>query len=115
MRISDWSSDVCSSDLETRSISWEWPPSESPKLNWRVENHNEADVDDSDDHGRIHGLLPCLPRRHGNAWPGRRGNRYACAFKRRAKSGRLHRRLCGWRSEEPTSELQAIKRNSIDG
>src|SRR3546814_9012859 len=92
MRISDWSSDVCSSDLQTqpadRSAAWR-----------RSDRVPHA--------GRPKGSENANPR--------------ASPAQRRLRA-RLHRQRqpvecigsapCGWRSEEHTSELQSLMRSS---
>src|SRR3546814_3002630 len=91
MRISDWSSDVCSSDLSSRCSSGteapNWPPCSSLLLaSVNYSNH-----------------LPGSARKPGFL-PGKHGGRPV-----HADRGRMHGQL---RSEEQTSELQSLMRNS---
>src|SRR3546814_4681234 len=86
MRISDWSSDVCSSDLRTRATS-PLQCAGSRRLGWRLaqwlpEQRGWARCS-------IPGSLPCSHSPHGSASPAR-----------------------SIRSEEHTSELQSLMRIS---
>src|SRR3546814_1480625 len=90
MRISDWSSDVCSSDLQFRG----------PRRLHSRRRHRQA--------GRTgHPPPPARLARHGAAPRSRRHFRLACAL----LSAQPDR---GARSEEHTSELQSRMRISYD-
>src|SRR3546814_2094468 len=86
MRISDWSSDVCSSDLQT-------PPGHG-------RDHGQADG--------AHGRQPDRPT--DPARPARRHLRWPPLTASRFTSAAHHSRSL--RSEEPTSELQSLMRIS---
>src|SRR3546814_1438365 len=105
MRISDWSSDVCSSDLETIARRW-------PELASRF----------SDDD-----LLECLRRlqkEHGyvtaqiirddelSPTPQLFTTRFGSLLNAYESAGLENRRSKIWRSEEHTSELQSLMRIS---
>src|SRR3546814_1427376 len=97
MRISDWSSDVCSSDLSTTP----WP--------WKVRRHPPAERA-----GRSGDAPPFPPVPTGNRKirpeappPSLQEGRFPSL--RTARKGRKRRRF---RSEEHTSELQSLMRNS---
>src|SRR3546814_5338056 len=109
MRISDWSSDVCSSDLRVRARRIETLVEVvRPDRPWIVEPHRAADVPQSRNGGRleaVHALRLVLDdeaalaagilRRHAG----------------RAHIGMAFERLDA-RSEEHTSELQSLMRHS---
>src|SRR3546814_10671348 len=110
MRISDWSSDVCSSDL----ISDQYPLAahllhrgqwrnahlpEEPRRSGHGENGSRASQDRRM-RARLGDLLPRVYR----AWRG-------IEYHERGPAGRADQ-LQPWRSEEHTSELQSLMRNS---
>src|SRR3546814_4294483 len=89
MRISDWSSDVCSSDLGA-------PPS-------TILNHHAPDLTD------VAGIAPAAAVQSGvflHVIPIYRGNRRGAARGPRIRSGAG----AEYRSEEHTSELQSLMR-----
>src|SRR3546814_6264026 len=98
MRISDWSSDVCSSDLE----------------------HVAYPDDRADQPAECRGVCPDRPaghgrcRRHGRDLSGRPGGRpiYGPRQGDRPRVRRRQRHLWHARSEEHTSELQSLMRIS---
>src|SRR3546814_9865226 len=106
MRISDWSSDVCSSDLYARRVEFDARFEQARRL----ARHDHADVDEllaldpryRADHrvvidGRGHGSPPRRMHRAGAAARGDGRRRRACTRPRR-------------RSEEQTAELQSLMR-----
>src|SRR3546814_8953327 len=97
MRISDWSSDVCSSDLRTRATS-PLQCAGSRRLGWRLaqwlpEQRGWARCS-------IPGSLPCSHSPHGSASPARSISMASPIWPTHA------------RSEEHTSELQSLMRIS---
>src|SRR3546814_2182652 len=113
MRISDWSSDVCSSDLRMSpltasdggygSATWTRPPSSfstrpGPPPTWSADMAGDRRVSAwSTPHLMVTGARPPpISSGAGSSWP-------ACA---RLVS------LLRWRSEEHTSELQSLMRIS---
>src|SRR3546814_9885123 len=91
MRISDWSSDVCSSDLQGQRTGHRLPQRRWPHLPERRSLERRVD--------RLSGSGPRSPaagQRHGHPALRRRGRRAAAQE----------------RSEEHTSELQSLMRNS---
>src|SRR3546814_8199330 len=101
MRISDWSSDVCSSDLDRHLP----PPSRGA-----APHRGAADRR----HGRIAGRIACPCRGMGEARRyARLRDLLARARRGRGADPRLPRRSQGLvRSEEHTSELQSLMRIS---
>src|SRR3546814_8393123 len=114
MRISDWSSDVCSSDLEAVGEAAHRQPAEEVGL-------VELAEDGADPHRRLHiaaivhvvDVVLVVDHQGDLRAPGRRrqrcGDLIALQIARRAQAVavRLHRR-----SEEHTSELQSLMRIS---
>src|SRR3546814_2356509 len=102
MRISDWSADVCSSDLDRRS---------GGRTGGRGRRHGHADLDRSRERSAMaRALRREDSRTRGTDAPGRRLYRVRLPDR--------HARLRGAgdaarvRSEEHTSELQSLMRNS---
>src|SRR3546814_2773614 len=99
MRISDWSSDVCSSDLPIwLSI---WISSSTQALNQTAAT------------SRIDGIVRLSAIRHsGNSQPSSQLLRHECGFSRHAATTCGTRLANASRSEEHTSELQSHMRIS---
>src|SRR3546814_7191230 len=91
MRISDWSSDVCSSDLAIHGDP-DQTEEDGPAAHRRGRRRRDGDLDVG---GRGRG----------------RGNRQCLYQRRRDLAGTEGRRLCD-KSEEHTSELQSLMRIS---
>src|SRR3546814_10540600 len=104
MRISDWSSDVCSSDLSSWTLPWglEGCKQGEPMLVSRLSLANGACYV-----AHFRRPLPIAPgdrrRVHRQVAKATRGKR---------KRQLLHQRLPSARSEEHTSELQSLMRTS---
>src|SRR3546814_3155153 len=103
MRISDWNSDVCSSDLDADTIARD-PDLDSRLIACRVSRHSSR-------HARavatVHQAGARFPNRIWRAPTNPR-----CSSKRNLLSTRERRRRYGHRSEEHTSELQSLMRIS---
>src|SRR3546814_10256038 len=95
MRISDWSSDVCSSDLSFGSL---WDA-------WREKNAGVWK-------GPLPLTYPPVVDRVGADNPLRRPEIVNCCAKRRAQHRRRMDEESSFRSEEHTSELQSLMRIS---
>src|SRR3546814_2422263 len=95
MRISDWSSDVCSSDLQHRRARPVPGPSDHQRDGRRPHHHQEpaARALRGQDHQDVAQARRLVLARHAEP-------------RRLAEGGRAHR------SEEHTSELQSLMRNS---
>src|SRR3546814_5871741 len=103
MRISDWSSDVCSSDLRERPAAQDRFEKPVERRRSRVDHRQRKDAG-------------------GEAGAGsRQGDAVGDVARKRPRGGRGRRRLCVRavrdrlqrpRSEEHTSELQSLMRNS---
>src|SRR3546814_9401776 len=117
MRISDWSSDVCSSDLgvrgaagrggdDRRIVGWPLVNDSQP----RVDRRAMLGVDRAIDGGREHDAAMLLKPNEGRR-PRRRVGREAGARDRDESATVAKTRERG-RSEEHTSELQSLMRNS---
>src|SRR3546814_6725307 len=104
MRISDWSSDVCSSDLSARRAAAAGKGADALRLHDKeAADENGAHLQDHRFHREQGG------RFSGPAYPALTGNRPDHRHhkdKRQRDRGRLHR------SEEHTSELQSLMRTS---
>src|SRR3546814_5759487 len=110
MRISDWSSDVCSSDLHAR-----------PAGGRAVHIAAAGTVRDGGGAGFGPVRLPALDGAgRSRRRPYRRVGRFRAAGRRDPQgtlaaalsAGRLSQKIGGWRSEEHTSELQSLMRIS---
>src|SRR3546814_7643004 len=93
MRISDWSSDVCSSDLERRSALLHRFPG---RLRWHAASYRDIENLAASPHEGAPGRLP-LSKRH-------------IPVQARDREARIGFRRASGRSEEHTSELQSIMR-----
>src|SRR3546814_1401717 len=90
MRISDWSSDVCSSDLRRL----------------RICRRSRGDPR----------ACSCPGSQEDREWEfPRRGSNPICRAKARLRDRRVRQRSCRLRSEEHTSELQSLMRSSYAG
>src|SRR3546814_10352462 len=102
MRISDWSSDVCSSDLKSKSCA-NVPFVENQAVEWRAHSLLGLNVQDGGDKMSAGGQPGFL-----KLWWASRRRLCRQAASSRANSPRAAR----WRSEEHTSELQSLMRIS---
>src|SRR3546814_8179697 len=110
MRISDWSSDVCSSDL---SIGY--------NIGYGRDGATRAEVEAAARGAAIHALIMSLPHRYESE-VGERGLKLSGGEKQRVAIARtilknppiliLDEATSALRSEEHTSELQSLMRNS---
>src|SRR3546814_7921630 len=121
MRISDWSSDVCSSDRETEEDLLEQARMEAFAMGFDEGSRVTAEANDrrrsAPPPGRGAGTAGARAQRHavhhavrhggaaGRADRGRGGDRHRTAAPAVRQRGRLHR---GKRSEEHTSELPSL-------
>src|SRR3546814_5193552 len=95
MRISDWSSDVCSSDLQIKLFeTFDAAIVDFERDTWRGAAGRTVVPAEDDDGGDLHGLLATSERRYISA------GRSLAAARNRA------------RSEEHTSELQSLMSTS---
>src|SRR3546814_2961236 len=100
MRISDWSSDVCSSDLRTGLERQPWPGQHGTDPVFRIRSLDR----------KTH-RVACATRRRTRRLP-RAGAQARQARPPADQGPRRHRRDVGARSEEHTSELQSLMRIS---
>src|SRR3546814_3982933 len=100
MRISDWSSDVCSSDLERQVCRARSPMSHD------IAKANTPSPAASNSHGSQSAAPGTTDRSRAKPVP------TAAIVPAATVIGTRKRRQCSQRSEEHTSELQALMRNS---
>src|SRR3546814_6326870 len=117
MRISDWSSDVCSSDLHGRGISQRLVPQRRSRRDRQRGLPERRRSQEGHDQDRRRERRESRSRRshlHASGGIGSGGvRRAASALDRGGDSGgRAARRPVGNRSEEHTSELQSLMRIS---
>src|SRR3546814_6820123 len=103
MRISDWSSDVCSSDLDTHIF-------RVANRTGLASGRTPREIEDT-----LERITPSAYRRHAHHWLILHG-RYICKARRPECWRCIVSDLCAFkpktRSEEHTSELQSLMRNS---
>src|SRR3546814_2589865 len=105
MRISDWSSDVCSSDLDDADASTP-RPRQPIFVQWAI-------VDPRDAHVSPAGALQPRQDRHQRRFSRTRWSQYGQALPPNNRKVDALQYLCGAeRSEEHTTELTTLMRNS---